>query len=194
MSEDIKKILQRLDESRISDPNVSYEDMEDKVIARLSSYNSKSYTHLAKRIEQIKVMEAEMKKYKDEVKSMVRENIADLFNAEDAVKTRVVDTVSFIMSITKDPAPTESYKYAQIINDLSEQLTPELLKVLNDLKTKYKTITQKEAALKVQPKESISESLNESLASYFKQFFAFITRWCSSYDAKLSALKQQVIN
>jgi hypothetical protein len=174
---------------RITDTDVTYEDIADKVVAQLKSYNSATYTRLATRVEKLTQLEAEIKAIKSEVKTLVKENIADLFAADDAVKTRVVDTVSFIMTLSKDPKPTESYQYAKIVEALSEHLTPELIVLLNDIKSKFKTVTQKEPSLKIQKKQDLTEALLNKMKQYFRKFRNFIDNWAAKYDKKLLDLK-----
>lgn len=174
---------------RIIDTDVTYEDLADKVVAQLKSYNSATYTRLANRVEKLTQLEAEIKAIKSEVKTLVKENIADLFAADDAVKTRVVDTVSFIMTLSKDPKPTESYQYAKIVEALTEHLTPELMMVLEDIKQKFKTVTQKEPSLKIQKKD-LTESVVAKFKDYFRKFRRFIENWARNYDSKLLDLKR----
>lgn len=85
-SAQIRKYITLL-ESR--NPDLEYEDEKDKVIARLYSYESQSYTKLAQKLERISQLEDEIKALKNEVKIETKERIQDLFEAEDAAKTRV---------------------------------------------------------------------------------------------------------
>jgi len=167
-----------------------------KVVAQLKSYNSQSYTKLAQKLQRVSDLEAEVKQLRKEVKQDTRELVADLFSADDVVRTRVVETVSFIFTLSKDPKPTETIKYASVIEELEKHLTPELIVVLNDLKEKYKSVSQREPALKVEPKEQLEETvlgdMAQKLKSYFAKFKNLITRWGERYDDKLNALKEQI--
>lgn len=91
-TDNIRKIL-NLFEGR--NPDLEYQDAETQVIAKLRSYNSQSYTKLAQKVNRIKQLKDEVKALEEEVKQETRENITDLFDAEDAVKTRIVETMSF---------------------------------------------------------------------------------------------------
>ena len=124
------------------DPGIQYQDSESEVIALLRGSDSQVYTKLAQKVNRIEQLESEIKELKEEVKQVSRENIADLFDADDAVKARVVQTMSFILTLSKDPKATVTPKYKDILEALSTQLTPELIIVLENLKKQMVTVTQ----------------------------------------------------
>ena len=164
-------------------PDITYQDNAGEVIAQLRSYNSQVYTKLAQKIERIEQLESEVKQLKDEVKQETRENIADLFAAEDAVNTRVVETISFIFTLSKDPKATEAPKYKEILTALEEHLTPELIVMLEGLKKKMVTVTQKQPSLKIRP-------VAEGLSDVFARLKQMVFGWAQQYDQKLNSLKQ----
>ena len=175
-------------------PNVEYQDSAEKVIAVLKSYNSQVYTKLAQKIERIDALEKEIKELKESVKKETKENIADLFDADDIVKTRVIQTLSFLFTMSKDPKVTESPKYKEILEALSKQLTPQLILVLEQLKTQMVTRTQKSPSLKITSMTEhangrITESIMGNALSKFKRV---IIGWASRYDRALSELKRKV--
>lgn len=165
-------------------PGIEYHDETDgkKVIAKLYSYNSQSYTKLAQKLQKIDNLEAEIKAIKLEVQGEAKENINDLFDAEDAVRTRVVETISFIFTLTKDPKETVSPKYKDILAELETHLTPELIVVLEKLKKQMVNVTQKSPGLSV-------KSLKESVSNIFNKIKNAIFNWGTKYDQKLNALK-----
>ena len=123
---------------------------------------------------------------KEEVKQSTRDDIAELFDAEDAVKTRIVQTVSLILQLSKDPEPTEAPKYKDILEALSQHLTPELISVLEQLKKTMVTVTQKAPGLKI-------KSLDEgAVANLFAEVNNLIQDWAQSYDQELAELQQAV--
>jgi uncharacterized protein (UPF0335 family) len=177
------RTLINLFESRVT--GIDYQETEKQVIAVLKSYNSQVYTKLAQKVERIAVLEAEIKQLKDEVKQSTREDVADLFDAEDAAKTRIVETLSFILQISKDPEPTKAPKYKEILEELSLRLTPELITVLEHLKKTMITVTQKAPGLKIKP---LAEGRIGELYAELKNA---ILNWSQQYDQELSALQQQ---
>lgn len=182
--------------SRYEHPDVTFNDVSaEKVVAVLKSRNSERYTKLAQNVQRIATLEAEVKEKKELVKADTRELIADLFASDDAVKTRVADTLSFIMTLSKDPKATESYKYAEVLTELTQHLTPELITVLEAIKAKYKTTTQKAPSLKIAAKtESVdlSEGPMDTMKAFFAKFKAAIFGWAKKYDAQLQNLKNAI--
>ena len=168
-------------------PELTYsEPSETEVIAHLKSYNSQVYTKLAQKVERISALEEEIKQLKEEVKQETRDNITDLFDANDAAKTRIVDTLSFIMTLSKDPVATRSPKYKEILEALTNHLTPELIVVLEGLKQSMVTVTQKAPALRIRQKD-LDEGIVATIGAKAKNL---INRWGTNYDAKLTQLKQ----
>lgn len=203
MSNDIRKFMDlvegpddgtpRDEAGRVSHPDISYDVSPDKVVAQLKSYNSQSYTKLAQKIQRIEELEAETKRLKEEVKQEGRDAVNDLFSADDAVRTRVVETVSFVFTLTKDPKATVTYQYAKIVEALEKKLTPELITVLEGLKKQYQSTTQKAPALSLAAKESVdlSEGVWDNLKAMFAKFKNWVMNWGVKYDQKLDALKAQ---
>jgi len=169
------------------DPSIAYQDSDkgDKVVALLQSYNSQVYTKLAQKIQRMTQLEAEVKQLKEEVKQAARENVADLFDAEDIVRTRVVETISFVFVLSKDPKETVTPKYKEILSELEAHLTPELIKVLEELKKQMVTVTQKQPSLSVSP---ISEGI---VGNIFAKLKNLVMGWAQRYDQKLDQLKMQ---
>jgi len=167
-------------------PDFDYQDTEKEVIVTLKSFNSQVYTKLAQKVERISVLEEEIKQLKEEVKQETRDNITDLFEAEDAARTRVVDTVSFILTLSKDPEATKSPKYKDILEALTTHLTPELIVVLEGLKKNMVTVTQKAPALRIRQKE-LDEGIAATIGAKLKKV---IGNWGINYDVKLANLKQ----
>jgi len=180
-------------EGRRSDSNISYEVEPTKVIAKLASYKSAEYTRLAKNLERIDRLEKMTKALKEQVKQDTRDHVADLFSADDTVRTRVVETVSFVFQLTKDPKATTTYKYAEIVKELTSHLTPELITVLESLKKKYEGSTQKAPALSVSKNESLdlNEGVWDRITAVLRKFKNAIMNWATGYDKKLDALKAQ---
>jgi chromatin segregation and condensation protein Rec8/ScpA/Scc1 (kleisin family) len=179
-----QKLRQLMNLCEGRNPDLEYQDAEDKVIARLQSYKSQSYTKLAQKVNRIKELKDEVKALEEEVKQETRENINDLFDAEDAVKTRIVETMSFILTLSKNPKATETPKYKDILNELTNHLTPELINVLEGLKKQMVTVTQKEPSLKIEP---LKEGF---LGSYFARLKNAVMSWGQRYDQKLDNLKR----
>jgi hypothetical protein len=170
-------------EARVDDPNVEYEDDPTKVTAHLGSYQSAKYTKLARNLQRIDDLSAEIKQLKAETKTQTREDVIELFDVEDAVLTRVVKTKSAIFKLTKDPKPTKTPDYKKILEEMEKVLTPELIKVLEVLKEEHVKITEKEPALSY---ELIKEQQTTSPA------VEKVKRWLPKFDRVLTAVEQAI--
>ena len=182
----------RDDAGRATHQHITMTQDGDKVVAQLTHYESGRYTNLAKKVLRIKELSAEIKVLEEDVKAGARTDIADLFGAKDIAFTRVIQTRSFILQLTKDPKPTNSVAYAKVLADLEKSLTPELVAVLETLKKKYTTVTQKAPALsvdKIATESIIEEGMWDKIKDVLARLKATIESWATSFDAKLGALK-----
>lgn len=171
----------------ITESNVEIDRSENgRAVASLKSHNSMVYSKLALKVQRIEELDAEVKQLKSEVKIETREHVASLFTAEDEINTRVVDTVSFILTLSKNPKPTETLQYSKILGELEKQLTPELIQVLLSLKEKFKSVVQKEPSLKITAKESMTESIIDMFKGWVNKLY----NWLSNYDNRLRRLKE----
>lgn len=180
-------------DGRVMHQDVQYEVTTDKVVAQLSSYQSQVYTKLGQKLQRIQQLSDEVDTLKEEVKAETKEHIADLFSASDVVRTRVINTVSFTFTLSKNPKPTESYKYADIVKALEKDATPELMKRLTELKAQFKTITEKSPSLKYDAvtKESvqINEGFWDKISAWALKFKEAIFNWAMRFDQKLESLE-----
>lgn len=184
-------------------PDVTYKAEEtkgmiSKVTAFLKSYESGRYTRLGRTLKRIEWLEAKIKALKEQTKQDARDLVADLFHAEDAACTRVVDTVSFVFHMSKDPKATETVKYSKVLEELQDHLTPDLQKVLETLVAKHTSDpVQKAPSLKAtdkaaQTEESINEGMGDKLKAFFGKLKAWVDSWGAKYDQKLDALKAEL--
>lgn len=182
------------DRKRLDHPEVTFEDpTPKKVIAHLRAYKSGTYTKLAQNLEKIETLTQELKDLKDETKTIARDDVAALFSAEDAAKTRVVKTMSYIFEMTKDPAPTTTYKYAAALEEFQDHLTPELVTVLKAILEKHKTVTQKEPALKLTSTSKAKDLQKEAFGlDKIKSFVVKVMTWARRFDKKLARIEKMI--
>ena len=170
-------------EGRQDHPDITYSQEPTKITATVSARISEKYTKLAQNLQKIDDLTEQIKNLQAEVKQQRREDVAALFDAEDAVFTRVIDTKSVVFTLSKDPKATELPQYKKILEELEQHLTPELLRVLAALKREHVTVTQKEPSLKYDMKEDAS-SVNELVSK--------VNRWLPKFDSKLAAIKNML--
>lgn len=187
---------------KVDSPDVTYhaeetKGMITKITVFLKSFQSGRFTKLGRKLKRIEWLEAQIKKLKEETKDETKSLLADWFHAEDALSTRIIETVGFIFQLSKDPKPTEVVKYAKVFEELQEHLAPELQKVAQELMKKHTSVVQKSPSLKtIDKSKQTAESINEGFGDKLKGFYAklknWVDQWGAKYDAKLDALKAQV--
>lgn len=188
--------------------NIEYTDTQgpgdlEKVTAHLRGKDSEIYTKLLKKLDKLEKLEKEVSALKKEVKAETKQHIVELFDADDACRTRVVETVSVIMTLTKDPKPVEGYKYGEILKELEDHLTPSLTKVLAEIRDRYKTTTQRAPSLSyhgVMPESTVvreglldgASLVFQRLAREFSQFKTLILAWGERYDRRLARVQDML--
>ena len=171
--------------------DLEYHKSKAKVIAFLHGRHSEEYTKLANKLEEISDLEAEIKRLKAEMKDEVKEKISDLFEAEDVIYTRVVETVSVIFTMSKDPKPTRSVAYAKVFDAFTEHLTPELIEMLESLKEQYTSQPrQRPPSLKFTRKDEFLDTNMMMIRNAVANFKRRIINWAKGYDKKLSNVKR----
>lgn len=177
---DMKQMIMIV-ESRLTGPDITYHQKTDRVTAEVSANLSGKFTRLVQNLQKIDSLSTELKELQADVKQQRREDVAALFDAEDAVLTRVVETKSAILTLSKDPEDRETPKYKEILTELEQHLTPELLKVLEVLKATHVTVTKVEPSLRWKLKEDIDEDKVSRVVD-------MVNTWLQKYDQKLSNL------
>lgn len=191
MNNNIRTLLEAFDDIEYDRSKAGTAAKAGVVTAKLKSHDSGVYTKLAQKVQRISDLKAEISALEEEVKQSTRDDIAALFTAEDAVNRRIVETVSFTLSLAPQPKPTKSVQYAKVLEKLTESLTPELILVLEGLKKEFESVVQKSPILKVE-KKPVSEGVSDVLKNHFSKFLSVIKKWGSDYDRKLAKLKAEV--
>ena len=182
-------VKQLLKEARRDDLTYTPKEVKGKVerlTVTLTGSDSKSFTVLAKRYteldESIKALDEEKKK----INVQLRAKVVDMFDAEDEVLTRVVETVSFSAQVAKQSEAGSSTDYEAIIKQLLE-MVPDLKSKVDTLtKTYTKATKAREPALRV---DSLKEGVIKDIVSFIAKAVASFKSWGLSYDKKLDALK-----
>jgi hypothetical protein len=179
MINDIKNFMNIVEAAGV--PGVKqYERDETKITAQIDSKLGPKFDRLVDDLQTVDNLKAQLKQMQDTTKTQTRQDVAFLFDVEDAVFTRVIETKNVILEISKDPKPTESPQYKKILEALEKHLTPDLIEVLEKLKEEHKTITQKDPAVKYRFKEDVSDELDLDP----------VKQWLDTYDRKLDLVKQ----
>jgi predicted hydrocarbon binding protein len=179
------------------DASLDYKEKEvkgvlDKVLVELSHQQSSAYTVLAQKYKQLDEQAKELKIARDELNDVVRDKALELFDAEDEIMTRVVETASMTINISKrTTVTTQRTDYQAMLEALIEQIgdrVPELTQMMEGLEKTYTTITQKEKkpALRVKVKE---EESNSYIADISAKVSHYVDRFTAGFDSKLDSIK-----
>lgn len=191
--------LQLLAEAR--QPNWKYTEKRvkgalDKVTLELEGSDSGAMTRLAKRYERLDKSAKLLKEKRDELNAAVKEVGDRIFDAEDALATRIIDTISYTVMLTaaekaETKKPKEEIDFASAYAELA-RLVPELAAKADEIRTKYTTmIPPKDTPTALRVKAKVQEGLLDMVKAQWSKFMDMINQWGRSYDSKLDALKKK---
>lgn len=187
-------------------PGVKYTEKQvkgaiDKVTATLSGTSSANMTKLAKRYARLEVSLKAMKEKHDELNARLKEDVQGLFDAEDVVLTRVVETAQFTLTMAKEVQKADGgteVDYKSIIAALSALIPDELQSKVDSITEKYTKVLPPKPAIKrlsvskeVGAPPPVVEGLLDNLKKMAASFLKSITSWAAGYDRKLNALKKK---
>lgn len=193
-------------EARIPGPEVTYTEKEvkgkvDRVIAELKGHKSGAFTKLAFRYKIIDMILKRLNDKREILNIEAKERVSELFDVQDEIHTRVVNTISLTLTVAKATKKTPSPKFDRegFMTELHEML-PELIDQLKVLEAKYTTLGKTIAvspALRVKlpdrlPFESVNEDVDK-LAEWAKKWANRIREnLANSFDKKLMMLKRRI--
>ena len=184
-------------------PGVKYTEKQvknvlDKVTATLKGSDAANMTKLAKRYARLEVSMKAMKAKHEELNSRLKGDFDNLFDAEDVVLTRVVETAQFTLMMSKEIQKTEGSKevdYDKIIAALSALIPDELQNRVEMITEKYtKMIPAKPPVKRLTVSKELApvqEGILDTIVSKAKAFLKTMLLWGHSYDKKLDSLKRQ---
>lgn len=162
----------------------------EKVVLHLEGSESASVTRLAKRYDRLDISAKLMKDRRDELNNQLKMIGDQLFDAEDSLVTRIVETASYTVSLSasekgESKPPKKVVDYEKAYAELAA-LVPELTAKVEEITAKYtEMVKQKDTPMALKVKAKVNEGMMETL----KSFVSRIVSWAKGYDKKLSALK-----
>lgn len=194
---DMRKFIDIVEARKIGDPDIKYTDDKDKVTVKLSGKASSPITRLSNTYMKIRELEKDLKKEKDQLTPELKNVIGELFDAEDVAKTKYIETVSNIVTITKDIKDSEKteFDYEGFFDEASELLEDTVLKVLMDLREKYtnvKKVSGRSGSLRdIKVKESLDTGFFSNLKDWATQYKDKTMKKLSIFDQKFEKLKRK---
>ena len=143
-------------------------------------------------------IERGIKAEKSRISEKLKGSVKELFDAEDALKTKYVETVSTIISIKKDveEREEETFDIDGFFEEMHDLLDNEIVDKLLEIREKYiniRKISAKEGGIgTVKIKESvISESFVSNLNKWAESFANGIMKRLSIFDKKVDKIKRR---
>ena len=165
-------------------------DVLDRVTVELKGNESGTMSKLTTRYARLDKSAKLLAQRRDEVNAGMKEAAEELFEASDAVLTRVVDTVSFVITLSKaekaaDKKAKFTVDYAKIVEELGKMM-PELEGQIKELTSKFtESVPLKDSPVALRVKSKVDEGVMDTLKSWFKS----LKTWLTGYDKKLASLK-----
>lgn len=171
----------------------------DKVILELEGNNSGAMSRLMTRYTRLDKTAKLLKERRDEVNAQVKDVADRLFDAEDALATRIIETVSYTVMLTKSEKaetkePKKEIDYASAYSELAK-LVPELEAKAKEILEKYtSSIPPKDTPTALKVKSKVDEGVVSAVKGWIASAKAFVKEvlgWGRAYDAKLDAFRRK---
>lgn len=192
--------------SEARNPDLTYSEKVvknkiDRVTVELTGNPSGVMSRLTSRYDRLDKAIKTMTVKRNEMNEQIKENITELFEAEDIVLTRVVETVSFTLTLSKlvkasEQNPKTTVDYEAIAKELAKLIPEELQAQVEAITKMYTEVTlasDKSPALRIKNKnDKLDEGLMDSikgLANKVVKWAKSMASWAVGYDKKLAALK-----
>ena len=171
----------------------------NKVILELEGSDSGAMSRLMTRYKRLDRQWKLMEERRNEVNCQVKDVADRIFDAEDALATRVIETVSYSVMLTKatpasEKEATKKTDYESAFSELAK-LVPELEAKAKEILEKYTELVPPKdtpSALKYTPK--LEEGIADTVRGWVAKAKAFVKEmfsWGREYDAKLDAFRRK---
>ena len=218
-SNDMRKLIDLFEAREIDNPDVSYElagttkaktaaKEFSKITAYVSGRTSEWFTKLAKKFKQIDDLNKQLTELRDEANQEAKDALDALFDAEDEIYTRYVETVSLSITMSKAiqarTTTTEALDIDGFLEDLMQLVDADLLPVVQALVVQHTKIKTKTSAAqqgrvsvtlpKPEPTEESTlteDKVREKIANFVARFSAKIMKFATRYDSKLDTIAQK---
>ena len=194
------------------DPDIEYEERRgkktvtpeektspediDRVIAYLEGGESGKYTRLANQLRDVMVQLGQLKEIEKDLKDQFRNDaMEELFDVSDEMYTRVIETVSLTIQVSKASTRTsKKFDEAGFIKELLV-MYPDMTKKIKKLKNKYTKVKMSNIAprLKVDVKEATGDkNLWQKFINWIDNLTKQFKSWLRSYDYRLKTLRNNL--
>jgi hypothetical protein len=171
-------------------------NLADRVIVELEGNRSGVMTRLTKRYKRLDEVAKLLQVRRDAVNVQMKEESEALFDATDATLTRVVETLSATITLSKaergaDKAPKKNVDFEAIVKALGE-MVPELTDKIVELTEKYtELVPAKDTPVALRVKLKTDEGLG-AIVRKIQSYCTKLMSWLKSYDTRLDKLVAMV--
>lgn len=181
---------------------VKVKDKIARVVTTLEGNQSGVITKLAKTYMQLDRAVKALAERRNANNEELTDTVSSFFDeATDSVYTRVINTVSFTLTLAKQTPPEDktTVDYEKICAELKKLISEDLIGKIAEIEKQYTTVIPKETQKLKKPglkvdvvKEGFIGDLNQKFKAVLTIFLAKIKAWGKDYDKKLSALEKQL--
>jgi hypothetical protein len=208
-TQDMRKLMMIAEGRQNDNPDVSYElsgttkkntlaGIFTKIAAAVTGRTSEKYTKLAKKFQEVDILTKQLGELRDAANEEAKNSIEELFDAEDAMFTRYIDTVSLAITMSKDQEATSSESSDLNVNafldDLMALVGNDLQPAVTKLLDQHTKVTTKMRAgqrgrVSVKLPTPVQESeMTDKLAAYVSTFAGKVMNFVGRYDSKLAKI------
>lgn len=191
----------QLNEARQSALNYSFKEVKgklDKITVKLNGNESGVFTKIAQRYKEIDNTVKALEVERNTMNEQIKEKFGDYFDeATDTVVTRIIETVSLTMQLSKRAEPemgkdkVDYEKALLILADMLPELHEKIAEVKKMCTTAGSMSVPKSPALTVK----INEDLTNKIFALLKRVMNWASKikvWGKNYDAQLAKLQALV--
>lgn len=180
-------------------PQLTYTEKQvkgqvDRVILELDKKESEKFTKLGNRYKELTGELDVLLKKREELNADIKGKFDEYFDAEDDVLTRVIDTISVTLTLTKKSSSTKTtVNFEKVLNELI-LMVPELSDKVEELVKVHSTIKTTDTEAKLRDpviKEGVVDWVKR-MTRKVKDFVMSVTTWAKKYDRRLEALKLEL--
>lgn len=183
---------------------VRVKDKLSRIVVDLEGNKSGPVTKLAKRYMILDRAVKTLSDRRNEANEFLTDKVADYFDeAADALYTRVINTVSFTLTLNKQEFPEDKKKvnFEKICEELEKLIAEELIEKADEIKAKIEEIKSKHTEIIPKEKQDIKKpglrvKVNEGilelptkLKAILTSFLSKIKSWAKSFDKKLASIE-----
>ncbi|MCX8008177.1 MAG: hypothetical protein N3A54_00570 [Patescibacteria group bacterium] len=181
-----------------------FEDIEierkaKEVIATATGKESEYFTKLGKKVLEVQAAQKKLDEIMSELQDTIREDMRKIFSdAADETKTRIVETLSVIIMLSKTPEPRKTVQWKEVVEELMTLLNG-LENQIEEIIKKHTKYSEVKPFIRVSPKDPTTIFKEEEEApkedpkgDRLKMFFMKLKKWFKLFDLRLMAIKKKI--